>query len=168
MKQGEGSAGAGGSRSWLAQCCRATARKARALSAGPETERGGLGLARTPPLGEQPGVPVWSSPDMKSTPPGASWGDHRHPAPPHTHTCPIVPVLRPGSLYSPEWASSRACVQGCKPLGSRCGREHQACAESPARRCSLIIITFNLLLKITQSQVKEDYRSKEPLSQRVG
>lgn len=78
------------------------------------SERGDLGLAWTPPLGEQPQGPrvVVSSREIYT--PWGILGPSPLPS-----TCPIVLVLRPGSLYCPEWASSQACAQGCKPSGQQ-------------------------------------------------
>ena len=71
LKQGEGSAGVGaGEGPGLAQRCRTTPKKARAR---PEAARRGetWGLLGPLPLGSSPRVLVWSSPHVKSTPPGA-------------------------------------------------------------------------------------------------
>lgn len=89
----------------------------------------------------------------------------RHP-PTHTHL-PHRPGAETGVALLPRVGKQTGLCPGLQAIGQQVDGSTRH-VRSPARRRSLVIITFNLLLKITQSQVKEDYRPKEPLSQRVG
>lgn len=69
------------------------------------------------------------------------------------HPCAPEAKCTPGKVRAGE-----ALVRGWRrPPGLRVHEQQAARKRSPSAR--LIVITFNLLLKITQSQVKEDYRA---------
>lgn len=79
------------------------------------------------------------------------------------------------ALGAPEATAGGLVSGGCRPgllrgwlLPQPPGGGGHTQAQEVWASARLILITFNLLLKITQSQPKEDYRPEEPLSGGAG
>lgn len=117
--------------------------------------RGQLGRGGGSLLGEA-GVPAWS--------PWGAWS--ARPSPPCNTAWPAsAPSTGDPRRPHREAVGGQAGGGSVGQAGS-CLRK-QVCRAGLSRKCGasamLIVITFNLLLKITQSQVKEDYRARRSL-----